>query len=58
MVYGPSSRVEVEADIEVDLRQFIEKVNEERPDLKSLGLGNTSFNELIEILENVFIKTS
>ncbi|MTI46824.1 MAG: nucleotidyl transferase AbiEii/AbiGii toxin family protein [Firmicutes bacterium] len=54
----PSSRVEIAEEIEEDIKQFIEMINEDRPDLKNLRLSNTTFDELIEILENIYLKTS
>lgn len=54
----PSSRMEIAEEIEGDIRQFVEMINEDRPDLKNLGLRNSSFDELMEILENIYLKTS
>ncbi len=50
----PSSRLEIAEEIEYDIRQFTEMINEDRPDLKNLGLSNTSFDELMGILENIY----
>ncbi|KAB3524851.1 nucleotidyl transferase AbiEii/AbiGii toxin family protein [Alkaliphilus serpentinus] len=55
---APSSRMDVAEEIENDIRQFIEMINVDRPDLKNLGLRSSSFDELIEILENIYLKTS
>lgn len=54
----PSSRMEIAEEIEDDIRLFIERINKDRPDLKNLGLGNTSFDELMEILVNIYLRTS
>lgn len=52
----PSSRVEIVEEIEKDIRLFIEKIDKDRPDLKNLGIKNTSFDELIEILESIYFR--
>lgn len=51
----PSSQFEIAEEIESDIKQFIELIDDDRPDLKNLGIRNTSFDELIEILENIFL---
>jgi hypothetical protein len=54
----PSSRVETAEEIHSDISQFIELVNEDRPDLINLEIRSTSFEELMEILTNIFLKIS
>jgi len=51
----PSSQFKIAEEIENDIRQFIELIDDDRPDLKNLGIRNTNFNELIEILQNIFL---
>lgn len=36
---------------------FIEMINHDRPDLKNLGIKGVGFEEMIELLENVYLKT-
>lgn len=50
----PSRRVEISEEIEEDLIQFSKMIRADQPDLKNLGLGSTSFEELMEVLENIF----
>lgn len=50
----PASRVEISAEIQNDVSQFIERIAEDKPDLRSLGVKGTSFKDYMEILKNVF----
>jgi hypothetical protein len=50
----PASRVEISAEIQNDVSQFIECIAEDKPDLRSLGVKGTSFEDYMEILKNVF----
>lgn len=49
-----ASRVEISMEIQNDISQFIERIVEDKPDLRSLGLKGTSFEDYMEILKNVF----
>jgi len=51
----PSSRMEIAEEIERDIRKFVEMIKEDKPDLKNLGLKNTDFNDLMGVMENVFL---
>ena len=51
----PSCRAEIAEEIQDDVKQFIELINDDRPDLKNLGLSNTSFDELMEILADIYL---
>ena len=50
----PSSRVVTAEIIQSDIKQFIELINEDKPDLKNIRIRHISFDELIEILKNIF----
>lgn len=54
----PSSKVEVDEAIKEDIGLFIEKIDKDRPDLKNLKIKGTSFNEMMELLESIYLKTS
>ena len=54
----PSSRVETAEEIRNDIIQFIELINGDKPDLKSLGIRGTSLDELLEILGDIFLQRS
>lgn len=54
----PSSKVEIEEEIEKDIKSFIEMIDQDRPDLKNLGIKGVSFGDMIELLENIYLKTS
>ena len=51
----PSSRMETAEEIQYDISQFIELIREDKPDLKNLGIKGTNFNELMDILESVYL---
>lgn len=51
----PSSRIETVEEIQNDIFQFIEQIKEEKPDLKNLGIINTSLDEMLEILIDIFL---
>jgi hypothetical protein len=52
----PSSKVETSDEIQKDISQFMELIREDKPDLKNLGIRGTSFDELIEILNSIFLQ--
>ena len=54
----PSRKVEIAAEIEKDINMFIGKIKKDRPDLTNLGIKNTSVDELIAILESIYLVTS
>ena len=54
----PSSEVEINEEIEMDIRLFIDMIDSDRPDLKNLGIRGVSFQEMIELLENIYLETS
>lgn len=51
----PSSRVETEVEIKNDISKFIKLIKEDKPDFKNLRIRNTSFYELLEVLESTFL---
>ena len=53
----PSSKMKITDEIKKDIEIFIEKIKEDKPDLKNLRLGDTSFEELMEIITNIYMKT-
>ncbi len=54
----PSSKVEIDKEIEEDIRLFIKMIDKDRPNLKNLGIKGVSFDQIIEVLEDVYLKTS
>ena len=44
--------MEIEEEIEKDIKLFIEMIDQDRPDLKSLGITGASFAHMIEALVN------
>ena len=48
----PSGRVEIEEEIEKDIKLFIEMIDQDRPDLKSLEITVASFAHMIEAFVN------
>jgi hypothetical protein len=54
----PTRRVEVGEDIKNDIRQFVELIIDDKPDLKNLGIRSVSFSELVKLLENIFLQVN
>lgn len=52
---SPTSRIETIEEIQNDIIQFIKKINEDKPDLKNLGIRGTSLDEMLEILGDIFL---
>lgn len=52
---SPTSRIESSVGIQKDVLEFIEQIKEDKPDLKNLGIRGTSFDEMLEILGDVFL---
>ncbi|MCE5196924.1 MAG: hypothetical protein LLG09_07340 [Negativicutes bacterium] len=50
-----STHMEIEEEIKSDVRQFIELIKIDRPDLQSLGIRNGDFDELMKIIENIYL---
>jgi hypothetical protein len=51
----PSSKIETSDEIQRDISQFMELIRADKPDLKNLGIRGTNFDELIEILNSIFL---
>ena len=52
----PSSKVEIDEEIAADIRNFIEMIVDDRPDLKNLGIKSASLDEMLDLLKNVYLK--
>jgi len=52
---SPTSRIESTGEIQNDVIQFIEQIKEDKPDLKNLGIRGTNFDEMLEILGDIFL---
>lgn len=52
----PESRIELTEEIQNDVIRFIEQIKEDKPDLKNMDIGRTSFDEMLEILSNTFLE--
>lgn len=50
----PSTRMDPGDGIRQDIKQFIEEVQDDRPDLKNLGIYDTSFEEMIGLLKAIY----
>ncbi|MDR5658547.1 hypothetical protein RH915_03490 [Serpentinicella sp. ANB-PHB4] len=53
---SPTSRIEFTEEIQNDVILFIDKIKEDKPDLKNLGIKGTSFDEMLEILGDIFLE--
>lgn len=52
---NPSSRLEIAKEIRDDIRKFAKMINEDRPDLINLRINSSSFDELLKILQNIYL---
>ncbi len=52
---SPTSKIELSVGIQNDVILFIEQIKEDKPDLKNLGIRGTSFDEMREILGDIFL---
>jgi len=50
-----TSRIECTNDIQNDVIQFIQQIKDDKPDLKNLGIKNTSLDEMLKMLEGIFL---
>jgi hypothetical protein len=55
---SPTVRIETPEEIQSDIVQFIEKIREDQPDLKNLGVRGTSLDEMLKILKDIFFGTA
>ncbi|BES66410.1 hypothetical protein SANA_28490 [Gottschalkiaceae bacterium SANA] len=51
---APSTRIETAKEIQNDIIQFLELINDDKPDLKNLGIRNIGLDEMLEILKSIF----
>lgn len=51
----PSSRVEISVEIQKDLVKFIDQIRGDEPDLKSLGIRGYTLDDMLDILQNVYL---
>ena len=52
---SPENKVEVDDEIKSDINSFLEKILEDKPDLKNLGIRTVSFEELLDRIRELFI---
>lgn len=52
---SPTSRIELSSSIKNDVIQFIDEVKVDKPDIKSLGIRGTKFDEMLVILGDIFL---
>jgi hypothetical protein len=55
---SPTVRIETPEEIQSDIVQFIEKIREDQPNLKNLGIRGTSLDEMLKILKDIFFGTA
>lgn len=54
-IVPPDLRLDLPEKIRNDVKQFLDHVSEEPPDLKALGIS-MEVNEAMEMLRNVYLK--
>lgn len=52
----PSNRIYISESIMEDVHLFIEMISNDKPYIKNLGLRNSSFDQLMRILKDVYVK--
>jgi len=52
----PSVKINTGREVKNDVNKFIELIEEDKPDIKNLGIKGTDYYELIEILKNIYLK--
>jgi hypothetical protein len=52
---APSSRIETVKEIQKDIIQFLEKIMDDKPDLKNLDIRGINLEEMLEILGDIFL---
>lgn len=51
----PSNKIEIGEEIKEDLSLFITMIDKDRPDLVGLGIRGTSFEDIMELLVNIYL---
>ena len=52
---SPTSSIKISVEIQNDVIQFIDLIKEDKPDLKNLGIRGVNFDEMLEIIESIFL---
>ena len=52
---SPKSRIELTEEIQHDVIRFIEQIKQDKPDLKKLGIVGTGFDDMLEIIDDLFL---
>jgi hypothetical protein len=52
----PSGRIEIAGEIKKDIFQFIDLAHQEKTDFKNLGIKGASRDELLQILDDIFLQ--
>lgn len=55
---SPLSRIEVEVEINKDIDRFLEKIMDEQPDLKNIGIRGITLEELLDKIRELYISTA
>ena len=50
----PTKKVRTDVKIRADIKLFMEKINSDRPDLMNLGIKRVGFQDMIELLKNIY----
>ncbi len=50
----PGDSAVISQDIQADIRQFIEMIHDDKPDLKNLGIKNASLDEMLVLLQSIY----
>lgn len=53
---SPSTRVLLTDAVKYDVNQFVEKMREDKPDLKSLGIKDISLERILSLLKDVYLE--
>jgi hypothetical protein len=55
---SPSSKVEIDNEINNDVNRFIENISNDKVDLKNLGILTASFEEMLDRIRKLYVRTT
>jgi hypothetical protein len=55
---SPSSKVEIDDMINDDVNRFMENVSKEKVDLRSIGIQTASFEEMLDRIRKLYVRTA
>jgi hypothetical protein len=53
----PSSQLDISEEIKADVVEFLSLINEDKPDLRNLGIRGADFKEMLQLIRSIFLIT-